>query len=207
MYRHLRRSVLALALAGLAVTAAAAPVLAECPYFPIPPASAAIPSAREIVVGTVISNVDGDVYTFRLRLDAVPRGMAEVGSLRVIEHLFPGWPIAHTESGPLAPCEPIPGSPGNIMVLAYHALSPHGGTRYTAASWIAGLPALRTEEEIERLTLADVQALAAMPMTDALPAPMGETGRESGVAGWMVLGPGILGAVVTVVHLRTRRGL
>ena len=119
---------------------------AECPYFVIPPAPEAARSAREVIVGTVIENVGGHLYDFRLRIDRVLRGPARIGDIRRIEFLYPGWPFNRDGNGnvilyegkPLAPCEAIPGWKGNVIALSLDAVAPDGTTRYNAASWISG---------------------------------------------------------------------
>jgi hypothetical protein len=73
---------------------------AECPYLPpIPPATDAARSAREVIIGTVIENVDGEIYDFRLRIDHVLRGSARVGEVRRFEFAYPGWPVETLEDG------------------------------------------------------------------------------------------------------------
>jgi hypothetical protein len=194
----------ALLVAALWLATRPLPALAECPYFPIPPASAAIPSAREVIVGSVLRNVGGQAYTFDLRVDVVLRGSAVVGEIRTIDNLFPGWPLATTEEGPLAPCEPIPGSPGNVMVLAYGALGSDGATRYTAASWIRGLPEFRQESDVERLSLEEIRALASLPTTDAGGgvAASGNEGESDGGSMWPLVAAGVLGLFLSIARLR-----
>jgi hypothetical protein len=160
-------------LAALATLLLASPQVAraECPYFVIPPATDAVRSAREVIVGTVIENVGGQLFDFRLRIDHVLRGGAHVGEVRRFTFLYPGWPPARTDKGvilngdgtPFMPCEPIPGSKGNVMVLALGALAPDGRTRYNGASWIAGR--LPVNQDLPRTTLAEIKRLAAMPDT------------------------------------------
>ena len=155
----------AMALTALGLLAGPAPASAECPYFPIPPATEAARSAREVIVGTVIENVGGDIFDFRVRIDHVLRGPASVGDVRRFEALYPGWPLTETSDGTLiAPCEPIPGSTGNVIAFALDALAPDGTTRYSAASWIAG--DLTINRDVPRTTLAEMQRLAALPATD-----------------------------------------
>src|SRR5690348_14432038 len=92
-------------LGALAVLGSSAPVRAECTYVVIPPASEAAPSAREVIVGTVIENVGGQLYDFRLRVDHALRGPARVGDVRRFEFLFPGWPLADYGGTMAPPCE------------------------------------------------------------------------------------------------------
>jgi hypothetical protein len=145
---------------------------AECPYFVIPPATDGAGSAREVIVGTVIENVEGQLHDFRLRIDHVLRGGARVGEVRRFSFLYPGWPpnrngdgttILTDEGKPFMPCEPIPGAEGNVIALALGALAPDGKTRYNAASWISGR--LPVNHDLPRTTLAEIKRLAAMPDT------------------------------------------
>ena len=93
------------------------------------------------------------------------RGPASEGDVRRFEALYPGWPLTETSDGILiAPCQPIPGSTGNVIAFALDALAPDGTTRYSAASWIAG--ELTINHDVPRTTLADMQRLAALPATD-----------------------------------------
>ena len=146
-------------------------VRAECPYFVIPPATEAVGSAREVIVGTVVEVVDS-YYDFRLRVDYVLRGPGHAGEIRRFTDLYPGWPpdrnadgtINLTDQGkPFMPCEPIPGAKGNVIALALGALAPDGKTRYNAASWISGR--LPVNRDLPRTTLAEITRLAAMPDT------------------------------------------
>jgi hypothetical protein len=154
-------------LACLATFGAATPARAECPFFVVPPATDAARSAREIIVGTVIENVGGQLYDFRLRVDHVLRGPAKVGEIRRIDRLFPRWPLIEAADGKLVPpCEAIPGWKGNVMAISLDALAPDGHTRYNAASWIEGDLEV-VAREIPATTLDEMIKLAALPATDA----------------------------------------
>lgn len=165
----MRRSVLSLVaalLACLGTVGLSSPVRAECPYSVVPPATDAARFAREVIVGTVVENVGGQLYDFRLRIDHVLRGSAEVGEIRRFEFLYPGWPLADVGDGTkMAPCEPIPGWNGNVIALSLDALAPDGKTRYNAASWISG--DLPINHDLPRTTLAEMTSIAAMPQTDS----------------------------------------
>lgn len=133
-------------------------VHAECPWFAVPPATEAARSAREVIVGTVVENIDGYWFDFRIR----------IGGIRHIDNLYPGWPFAHDDQGrPWPPCEPIPGWKGNVIALALDALAPDGTTRYNAASWIAGR--LPFNRDVHRTTLEAMRRLADLPNTDTTP--------------------------------------
>lgn len=146
-------------------------VRAECPYAVIPAAIEGVRTAREVIVGTVIENVNGEYSDFRLRIDYVLRGAGRVGDVRRFEDLYPNWPPARTDRGviladdgtPFMPCAPIPGWKGNVIALALGALAPDGETRYNAASWISGR--LPFNQDLPRTTLAEVTRLAALPDT------------------------------------------
>jgi hypothetical protein len=87
------------AAAGLAiglVGTGASPVAAECSYIPpLPKISFAIPTAKELFTGTVISigqNGDGDRYIFGVRVEEVFRGPEKVGSVHEMVGVAPNWP-------------------------------------------------------------------------------------------------------------------
>jgi hypothetical protein len=176
---------IAVLLACSAALGVSGPARAECPYFVIPPAPEAARSAREVVVGTVVENVGGQLYDFRLRIDHVLRGPAKVGDIRRFEFLYPGWPFARDGDGkvvltdqgkPFAPCEAIPGWKGNVIALSLDALASDGETRYSAASWVSGdLPVNR---DLPQTTLAEMERMAAMPQTDTSPSRTGALDRR-----------------------------
>ena len=169
----------ALVVAGAGVALAPGTARAECPWFAIPPATEAVRSAREVIVGTVVENLDGSAFTFRLRVDHVLRGSARIGETRLIDQLYPGWPFAGVDDQgrPWPPCEPIPGWKGNVIALALEALAPDGKTRYNAASWIEGR--LPFNREVPRTTLGEMRQLAGLPSTDTAPSTVPRDQRFS----------------------------
>ena len=148
MRRTLVLALCASVLGSLGAITMSTPVNAECPYIPpYPPVTAAARSAREIIVGTVLENVGGQIYDLRLRIDDVLRGSSNVGEIRRVKFLYPNWPLTKLDDGTmLAPCEAITASPGNVIALAYDALSIDGRTRYNAVSWISGKPEYRDQD-------------------------------------------------------------
>jgi hypothetical protein len=168
--RRLVTLVTALASAATAATAVSTTALAECPYLPpYAAATEAAPSAREIVVGTVIENVDGQYADFRMRIERVIRGPARVGDVRRITSLYPGWPLDRTTEGAtIAPCQPIYASTGDVIALALQAIAPDGRTRYNAVSWISGSAVLRQRGEFEVTTIAALETAADLPATDTI---------------------------------------
>lgn len=173
--RRAPHSLLAVLLAGGGMIVLSSPVRAECPYFVIPPATEAARTARELVVGTVVENVDGNYSDFRLNIDHVLRGSAKVGDVRRFDMLWPGWPPSgtFTDSGqPFMPCEPIPAWKGNVIALALDALAPDGETRYNAASWLSGR--LPFNRDVPRTTLEELRWLATLPATDAASSPFSD---------------------------------
>lgn len=187
---------------------------AECPYFVIPPATDGAGSAREVIVGTVIENVGGQLYDFRLRIDHVLRGRAQVGEIRRFTDLYPGWPpdrnadgtINLTDEGkPFMPCQPIPGAKGNVIALALEALAPDGKTRYNAASWISGR--LPINQDVPTTTLAEIKRLAGMPDTATAADVLEPAARPSGDGvPLLVLGSALaLGGLVGWRTTRSRR--
>ena len=65
------------------------------------------------------------------------------------------------------------------MVLALDALAPDGRTIYNAASWIRSGP--EANHRLVDTTLAEMRALAALPMTDAEPGPTGPRGEAPSI--------------------------
>jgi hypothetical protein len=162
---------------------------AECPYFPIPPATGAAGSARELIVGTVVGNVDGQIDDFRLRVDMVLRGSGRPGEVHHFNLLYPGWPpetnpdgtaVLDDQGRPFMPCAPIPAWKGDVIVLALGALAPDGKTRYNAASWLSG--DVPNYPQLPRTTLAEIKRLAAVPDTATL-AASAEPSPRPGPAG------------------------
>jgi hypothetical protein len=167
MTRHLPPVLAAAVLAAIGTFSASTPAKAECTYVPpYPPVTEAARSAREIIVGTVIENVGGQFADFRLRIDHVVRGSAQVGDIRRVTYLYAKWPLETLANGEaIAPCEAIVASRGNVIALAFDAIAPDGKTRYNAISWISGQPEFNYE--FETTTLAKLQALADLPQTDS----------------------------------------
>lgn len=196
--------------AGLAAVAAlllgsAATARAECPYFVIPPATQAAGSARDLFVGTVVDNPGGQVDDFRLRVDLVLRGSAQVGEVRRFTMLNPGWPPLSNADGtvsldqqglPFMPCAPIRAWKGNVIVLALDALAPDGKTRYNAASWISG--DVPFETDLPRTTLAEIKRLAGVPDTATLAQlDQGPPGSDVNPLPPLLLGAGLsIGAAI-----------
>jgi hypothetical protein len=166
MTRRLTLVFAAAMLAAIGTLSTTSSAKAECPYVPpYPPVTEAARSAREIIVGTVIENVDGQAGDFRLRIDHVLRGSSTVGDIRRIKFLFPNWPQDTFDDGQtIASCTVIAASAGDVIAMAFRALAPDRKTRYTAVSWISGVPAFNYD--FERTTLAKLQALADLPQTD-----------------------------------------
>ena len=202
--RRAAMGVVASLLACLGSLGAASVARAECPFFVVPPATDAARSAREVVVGRVIENVGGQLYDFRLQIDHVLRGRANVGDVRRFDSLYPGWPLIEvnedragppddTEARWIGPCEPIPGWKGNVIALSLDALASDGKTRYNAASWISG--ELPINRDLPRTTLAEMVRLAGMPPTDvALARPSVESRAPSLVGVLLVCAFAILAA-------------
>jgi hypothetical protein len=154
-----------------------------------------------VIVGTVVENVGGQLYDFRLRIDHVLRGSAKVGEVRRFEFLYPGWPLADVGDGTkMAPCEPIPCWNGNVIALSLDALAPDGKTRYNAASWISG--DLPINHDLPRTTLAEMTSIAAMPQTDSAPSPTPTGSRNLSPVAALVA---VAVAVLSVVGLDARR--
>lgn len=133
------------------------PARAECPYVPPWPALTEFGrSAREIVVGTVVGGGGSTFLDFRV--DRVLRGGGKVGEVRRFENLLPSWP--QNEFGG-ASCSYLTAGDGDVIALGFDALAPDLRTRIHAAAWIDGRPTFGSESA----SLADIEAIAAMPPT------------------------------------------
>lgn len=204
MRQHLILATLAGALALAAATLASGSVRAECPYIPPdPPVTKAIPSARTILVGTVLEPAPGSFVAIRLRVDHVLRGRGEVGAIREFETLYANWPLARLDDGTmLAPCESMSAQAGDVIALALGALAPDGRTRYNAMSWIMGRPPYR--DTWETTTLAELERLADLPRTDtADAAPDGSRVEPASRAAWFLF-VGLVAATITAASLDRR---
>lgn len=201
MRQHLILAMLAVGLALAAATLASGPVRAECPYIPPnPPVTKAIPSARTILVGTVLESAPGSYVAIRLRIDHVLRGPGKVGAVREFETLYANWPLTRLDDGTmLAPCESMSAEAGDVIAIALGALAPDGRTRYNAMSWIIGSPPYR--DTWETTTLAELEMLADLPRTEtADAAPAGSRVEPAIRAAWFLL-VGLVGAIITAVSL------
>jgi hypothetical protein len=206
-----RRPALVFASAVLAVIgtfSTSSPAKAECPYVPpYPPVTEAARSAREIIVGTVIENVGGQFADFRLRIDHVLRGPAQVGDIRRVTYLYAKWPLETLANGEaIAPCEAIVASRGNVIALAFDAMAPDLKTRYNAISWISGQPEFNYE--FETTTLTKLQALADLPQTGTVAESAGAMENAPSPPFdqlFVVVVTGVGAGLVTVLRLKSRR--
>lgn len=188
-----------LGVAALVEFGAPMAVRAECPWFPVPPATDAARSAREVIIGTVIENIRDNPEDFRLRVDHVLRGSARPGEVRRIDALYPGWPFARAEGGTLwPPCAPIPGWEGDVIAFSFDALAPDGKTRYNAASWIRGYIPPSRRDSLPRTTLAEMQAAVGLPVTDTV--ALDPATRDAVTPRW--LAAGLIGATTFLIAMQ-----
>lgn len=190
-----RRAMVVTAMIAAAVGLFARPsrVAAECPYVPPwPPITEAIPSAREIIVGEVVDDfdpsqldtADGGPRTKALRVTEVLRGDRNVGDLVDIEELLPNWPWlkSSAEAAAIPSCSALQALPGEVVAIAFDARKPGGPmqagevtwnqppTRYNAMGVLSAMePSPDWGIERERVSLAQLRALASLPTTDAQP--------------------------------------
>jgi hypothetical protein len=179
-----------------AIMLQALPVAAECPYLPAwPPITAAIGTARVIVVGEVVSDFnqadlhlgsDQGARDYALRVTEVLRGDAGVGDLLDIQYLLPNWPQTRFagSDGILVSCTYLPAAPGEVIAIAFDAVQPGGRMTDGDQTWIQpptrynALGVIRTTEPLdedmspwhdrERVTLRQLRGLASLPMTDTV---------------------------------------
>lgn len=106
----------------------------------------AIPSARTIVIGEVVTDVtdlhltpaDGSRH-YALRLTEVLRGDSRVGDLLDVEYLEPNWPQVPSSVEPYelwASCRGLSVRSGETIVMAFDALIPRGSMLSGHLHWI-----------------------------------------------------------------------
>lgn len=189
MRRHAAAVLFAVAAATSLIGFRAPPVSAECSYFPPwPPITPAIQSAREIVVGEVVSDFDpaelhippDQERAYALRITHVLRGAMKSGDMLDIQFLGANWPqVSSGSGGPYPSCAHPRAAPGEVIALAFDALQLGGPmrngdvkwiqppTRYNAMGVIKGPGGSQgTHGYRERVTLAQLRSLAALPQTD-----------------------------------------
>lgn len=160
MSRAIKCSVTVVVLSGL-ILVPVGPVAAECVGQPNrwPEFSEVAPTAKRIVVGTVVQSARRDptepTPVFTLRVDEILRGSApesiEVRSLRS------GLPLAGDRA-----CRrdaTLYANVGDVVALAYRGKTAQSGARVTTVAWLGGRPG-RLNPGAERSTLADVRRLA-----------------------------------------------
>lgn len=208
------------ALGGL--LARPSPVAAECSFVPPwPPITGAIPTAREIVVGEVITVLDPDAPPTEdgprikaLWISAVLRGDRRVGDRIDMQWLLPNWPWDRTsDDTPAYPsCSYLHAGPGEMIAIAFDALQPtqelsssddvtwlQPPTRYNAMGVLVSEEIEEPGRQRERVTLSQLQALAAMPVTDTTAAAQGSQPARL----WpLVVLAGFLAGLVTLVRPR-----
>lgn len=224
MRRRAAPVLIALAAAMTAIGIQPWPVSAECPYIPPwPEITTAIPTAREIVVGEIVTDfTQSDLQLganqgsrdYALRITHVLRGTARPGDLRDIQYLLPNWPWTHFTGadGPTASCSHLRTAPEEVIALAFDALHRGGPmregdeawtqppTRYSAVGVIKGPGGIYgTDTYRERVTLRQLKYLASLPPTDtAVPSPR----RAAALAGSLLLVTGLIGFALAFRRFR-----
>ena len=175
------------------------PVAAECTsgFDRWPPFRELAPSATRIVVGTVVAAYDYDsadnAIRFRFGVDEVLRG----ASPSVIEFRTPI---------PAADAHICPGDSllrvgiRDVIALAYDSRTAGRSERVSAAAFISRPRAPWCMPGIERLSLAEVRRLAALPRTDTETSP---ASSETPLAALAIAGAA--GAIAGVITARRRR--
>jgi hypothetical protein len=226
--RHAAAVLIAFAAATLVLGLGTSPVRAECPFGDAawPEITPAIPTAREIIVGEVVtdvSNADLDLgagqeaRAYALRVTYVLRGKMRPDDLVDIQFLLPNWPQTHYSGadGPSPSCTYLRATPGEVIALAFDALHPGGPmsangedwiqppTRYNAVGVIEGPGGnYGTGRYRERVTLSQLRRLASLPQTDtADPVP----GRSGGAGSILMLVTGLIGLGFGLCRFRGRR--
>jgi hypothetical protein len=192
MRRHATAVLIAFATATSVIGLGAVPVRAECMYLPPwPDITTAIPTARAIVVGEIVTDFElADLHLgpdqgsrdYALRVMEVLRGDARPGDLVDMQYLEANWPQTRYAGGDgttAASCTNLRAAPGEIIALAFDALQRGGPmsengtnwiqppTRYNAVGVIKGPGGTAgTDRYRQPVTLGRLRALAALPPTD-----------------------------------------
>jgi hypothetical protein len=205
----------------------ASPVAAECPYLPAwPPITTAVGTAREIVVGEIVSDFDqADLHLgpdegardYALRVTEVLRGDGRVGDLLDVQYLLPNWPQTRVAgiTGTLASCTYLQTTPGEVIAIAFDALQPGGRitdgdqtwiqppTRYNAMGVIRATEPSDEESTWharERVTLPQLRRLTLLPMTDAV-----QPARDSSERAPIILAVGLATGLLALRRFRGKR--
>jgi hypothetical protein len=207
-------------MAFAALMAAAGPVAAECPFVPPIPTigEREVRTARELLVGRVVANgpLNGEptASNFLLRIDEVIRGDAEVGSVRHFFWVGPNWPWMKSGEAfePIPSCSTLRGAEGELLVMAVEALAPAAweqtgdvrwwrpATRYYAQGIVTASGTIVSVDDppVAGLTVDELRALAALPVTDATP-------RTAPAAPTLMTALAAAGLGVTLFLRRVRR--
>lgn len=196
MRRQLASIAIAVTTATSLLSLQAAPAAAECSFVPAwPHITTAIRSAREIVVGTIVTDfAQSDLHLsadqaprdYALRIIEVLRGPRTPGDLMDVQDLLPNWPWTKSlaELAPYPSCSSLHTAPGETIALALDALMPRQrlangnlhwiqpATRYNAMGVLRAVLPGR-----ERVTLRELRDLAALPETSTLAAPDAQPDR------------------------------
>jgi hypothetical protein len=188
---------------------------------PWPKITAAVPSAREIVVGDVVATfdpsqlhtADGGPRTKALLVTEEIRGDRKVGDLVDIQYLLPNWPWGRSsdQTAPYPSCSYLQALPGERIAIAFGAIHPRGPVTSGDFTWIqprttydamgvviAKPPSAGWGAGRQHVTVAELRRLAALPATDAV-APSTEL---TPAMPWPLLV--VVGIVAGIVVLRRR---
>lgn len=195
MRRRIWSAMVAVVGAIALAAATSSPVAAECPFLPPwPSITNAIPSARVVVVGKIITDFDASslrplsrrVPDYALRVTHVLRGGARPGDLLDVQNLLPNWPLTRygMSEAPIASCTYLPVRPGETVAIAFDALRPRGRTSDGAHTWVQPairynalgvLRAVANDQDPagpwgarEHVTLSQLRTLASLPSTDGV---------------------------------------
>jgi hypothetical protein len=187
---------------------------------PWPDITPAIPTARAIVVGEIVTDFElADLHLgpdqgprdYALRVTEVLRGDARPGDLIDMQYLGANWPQTRYLGGDgttAASCTYLRAAPGEVIALAFDALQPGGPmsengtkwiqppTRYNAVGVIKGPGGnAGTDWYRERVTLRQLRYLASLPATDTADQvsskPPGQGANLLLIAGAIGLGLGL----------------
>jgi hypothetical protein len=178
----------------------------------------AIPTAREIVVGDIVTSfhqadlhlgADQGARDYALRVTHVLRGGAKPGDLMDVQYLLPNWPQTRFSggNGPAASCTYLRATPGEVIALAFDALQPGGRmregglewiqppTRYSAVGVIIGTSSTASDtwQQREIVTLQELRDLASLPPTDTMAPVLANPPQPVSVAAAILVAAAVMG--------------
>ena len=196
--RRFQRFLLGVLLGSASMLATAMPVAAECMGMdPWSSFTEAAPTATRIVIGEVVESYSDDsadnAIHFRIRVDEVLRGSSQ--SSLEFRDVRSGAPLEFCRDSILRV------RVGDVLAFAFDARVSSSPDPVLAVAWIRGRPHAFLMPGAERLTLAQVRALARLPATDTVTPHVGDASGDPTAAVFI----GLFGAITLLVVRRRPR--